>query len=183
MISRGELLMVYNIVQKGSLWSNIVFEKEVISHSTIKRLKAWSPLLEIWKLTNLCNKSVFSFIILSQLRWPIESTFSQICYFMHMWDTNVHYYYYLVLIKLLCLTVNVRVFHVIHNALLDSRREDSSQRPFVGSAGFLSVGPRYLVVMVGVIHRHGNLLTCFHVLHWKTDEKGKVNNLRTFHKC
>ena len=31
------------------------------------------PFLWIWKPTNLCNKSVFSWIILLQLRWPILS--------------------------------------------------------------------------------------------------------------
>ena len=30
------------------------------------------------------NKGVFSFIIHSQLRWPIELKFSQICLFMHV---------------------------------------------------------------------------------------------------
>ena len=37
-----ELLIVQNIVRIGSHWSNIVFEKEVISHSYIKRHQAWS---------------------------------------------------------------------------------------------------------------------------------------------
>ena len=65
-----------------SLWSNIVFEKEVISHSNVKRLQAWS----LWykasekKHTNLCNKGVFSVIILLLLRRPIEPKFSPICY-------------------------------------------------------------------------------------------------------
>ena len=47
-------------MRNGSLWSE-VFEKEVISHSNIQRLQAWSLLLVIWKHTILCNRSVFYF--------------------------------------------------------------------------------------------------------------------------
>ena len=54
-----------------SLWSNIAFEKEVISHSNNKRLQGWSLLLGIWKQTNLYQ--VFFFIILLQLWWPVGS--------------------------------------------------------------------------------------------------------------
>ena len=39
----------------------VVFEKEVIFHANIKRLQAWSLLLDIWKHTNLFNKGVFFF--------------------------------------------------------------------------------------------------------------------------
>ena len=44
------------------------------------------------KHTTSCYQSplqdVFSFIIISQLWWPIELKFSQVCYFMHIcWDT------------------------------------------------------------------------------------------------
>ena len=56
-------------MRTDSLWSNVVFDKKVISHSNIKRLQL---------------KGVFSFIFLLQLRWPVELKFSQICYFMHM---------------------------------------------------------------------------------------------------
>ena len=34
--SNGELLIVWNIVRNGYLWMNLVFEKEVISHSNIR---------------------------------------------------------------------------------------------------------------------------------------------------
>ena len=69
--------MEYKTLWKnGSLWSNIVFEKEVTSHSNNKILQARSLLLGIWKHITLCNKCVF----LLQLRWPIESKFSQIGY-------------------------------------------------------------------------------------------------------
>ena len=43
-MSIGELLIVQNIVRNGSLWSSIVFEKEVISHKNNKRLLARSLL-------------------------------------------------------------------------------------------------------------------------------------------
>ena len=39
-------------------------------------------MIGIWKHTHVCNKG-FSFIILLQIRQPIELKFSQACYFMH----------------------------------------------------------------------------------------------------
>ena len=69
-------------MENDSLWSNIVFKKEVISHLNNKRLLARSLLL--WKHTNTSNKGVFSFIIFSQLWWLIEPKFLQSCYFMLM---------------------------------------------------------------------------------------------------
>ena len=36
----------------------------------------------VWKHTTLCDKGVFSFIIISQLRRRIKLKFSQVCYFM-----------------------------------------------------------------------------------------------------
>ena len=68
----------------GSLWSNLAFENEVISYSNNKRLQVETVLLGISEHTNLCNKGVFSFIVLLQLRWPVEFKFSQVCYFMHI---------------------------------------------------------------------------------------------------
>ena len=47
-------------VRNGYLWSNVVLEKEVISHSSIKWLQAWSLLLGMWKHTT-CVTSVFLF--------------------------------------------------------------------------------------------------------------------------
>ena len=49
----------------------VVFEKEGISKLN-KSLQAWSPFLSIWKHKILCITGIFSFIILLQLRWPIE---------------------------------------------------------------------------------------------------------------
>ena len=67
-------------MRNDSLWSNRVFEKEVIFHkfdfetsvSEFEVLKS-----SIWMHTT-------SFIIIWQLRWPIEVKFSQVCYFMHV---------------------------------------------------------------------------------------------------
>ena len=62
-----------------STWSNLVINGSLaISHLWVRLLAI------IWKQTKLCKKGAFPFIILLQLRWPIESKFSQICYFMHM---------------------------------------------------------------------------------------------------
>ena len=50
------------IVRNGSLWSNLVFEKEVISYSNIKICQAWSLFcIGIWEHTNLYNKGIFFF--------------------------------------------------------------------------------------------------------------------------
>ena len=48
-------------MRKNSLRRYIVFEKEVISHSNVKRLQSWSPFLGIWKRKNLCSKFFFLF--------------------------------------------------------------------------------------------------------------------------
>ena len=77
--SNGGWLIVCNTVRNGSLWNNVVFEKEVICHSNIKRLLAWNP-LQASKRSPLCSKGMFSFIFLLQLQWPIESKISQVCF-------------------------------------------------------------------------------------------------------
>ena len=66
----------------------VVFEKEGISKLN-KSLQAWSPFLSIWKHKILCITGIFSFIILLQLRWPIEWKKSQICYVVHVWIHQV----------------------------------------------------------------------------------------------
>ena len=74
-------------MRNGSLWSNVVFEKEVIFHEfdfETSDLEFEVSKSSIWKHTTSCDKGVFSFIIISQLRQPIELKFSQVCYFMHM---------------------------------------------------------------------------------------------------
>ena len=61
-------------MRNSSLWSNIVFEIEVIfqefdfktSELDFEVLKS-----SIWKHTTSCDKGVFSFIILLQLKQPI----------------------------------------------------------------------------------------------------------------
>ena len=74
-------------VRNSSLWSNVVFKKEVIFHEfdfETSDLEFEVSKSSIWKHTTSCDKGVFSFIIISQLRRPIELKFSQVCYFMHM---------------------------------------------------------------------------------------------------
>ena len=73
------------IVRNGSLWSSVVFEKEVnfpefdFKTSDLSRNQPS-------KFTQLrvTRETVFSFVIISQLRRPIELNFSQVCYFVHM---------------------------------------------------------------------------------------------------
>ena len=79
-------------MRNGSLWSRVVFKKEVIFHrfdfKTSNNLDFEVSKSSIWKHTTSCDKGVFSFIIISQLRRPIELKLSQVCYFMHTcWDT------------------------------------------------------------------------------------------------
>ena len=74
-------------MRNGSLWSRVVFEKEVIFHefdSKTSRLEFEVSKSSIWTHTTPCDKGVFSFIIISQLRRSIELKFSQVCYLMHM---------------------------------------------------------------------------------------------------
>ena len=76
----GGKLILKNIVRNGSLWSNAVLGKEVISHSNIKR----SLLLGVWKHTNPCNNGVCSFIIFMKINWPNMLKFVILCI---CWDT------------------------------------------------------------------------------------------------
>ena len=85
----GERLIVQIIVRNSSLWSEVVFEKEAIFHEfefdfETSSLKFKVSKSSIWKHTSSCDKGVFSFIIISQIRRPIELKFSQVCYFLHM---------------------------------------------------------------------------------------------------
>ena len=79
----GELLIVQNIVGNGSLWSNVVFEKEVIVHEL--DFDTSDLELEVSKAQNFVWQGCFfSLIIISQLRRPIiELKVSQVSYFMH----------------------------------------------------------------------------------------------------
>ena len=48
-------------MRNGSLWSNKVFEKEVISHQNMKSSRPIKPFFGTWNQTNLCIKNVFFF--------------------------------------------------------------------------------------------------------------------------
>ena len=76
--SNGELLIVYNIVRNGSLWSNVVFEKEIIETSELD--------FEHRKAHNFVWQGCF-FLSFSQLRRPIGLKFSQACFVFIWWDT------------------------------------------------------------------------------------------------
>ena len=63
------------------------FYKEVIYHKfdyEIAKLDFEVSKSSIWKHTASCDNGVFSFIIISQLRQPMELKFSQVCYFMYI---------------------------------------------------------------------------------------------------
>ena len=73
-------------MRNGSLWRNIEvifyefdFETSDLEFEVVKS--------SIWKHETSCDNGVFSFIIISQCRWPIELKFSQVSYFMYtiMW--------------------------------------------------------------------------------------------------
>ena len=56
--------MVLNIVRNGSLWSDVVFEKEVIFHEfdfETSSLEFEVTKSSIWKHTTSCDKGVFVF--------------------------------------------------------------------------------------------------------------------------
>ena len=74
-------------MRKSSLWSNVVFEKEVIFHEfdlrAPKYLEFEVSKSSVSKHTTFCGKGVFTFIVISKLHRPLELKFSQVCYFMH----------------------------------------------------------------------------------------------------
>ena len=78
---------MYSIVRNISLWNNVDIEEEAIFHEfdfKTSELDFEAPKSSIWKHTTSCGKGVFSFIIILQLRRPIELKFLQVCYFMHI---------------------------------------------------------------------------------------------------
>ena len=81
--SNGERLVLQNIVRKGSLWSNVVFEKEEIFHEfdfETSDLELEVSKSSKWKHTTSCDKVFFlSFIVISQLWRLVELKFSQVC--------------------------------------------------------------------------------------------------------
>ena len=86
-MGNGELLIVLYFVRNGSLWSDVFFKKEVIFHEfdfKTSELDFVVSKSSMWKPTTLCDEGVFSFIIISQLRWPVKLKFLQVWYFMNM---------------------------------------------------------------------------------------------------
>ena len=87
-------------MRNGSLWSNVVYKKEVIFHEfdfktselDFEVSKFQDLRITFWglKIKHLnahilsVTQGVFSFIIFSQFRQPIELKFSQVCLFVHM---------------------------------------------------------------------------------------------------
>ena len=72
-------------MRNGYLWVNLVFEREVIFYEfdfETSDLEFEVSKSSIWEHTTSCDNGVFSFIIISQLRRPIELKFSQVCYVM-----------------------------------------------------------------------------------------------------
>ena len=74
--SNWKRLVVENLVRNGSLWSNF---QQIWFRDLKFRIEVSKS--SIWKHTTSCDQGFFSFIVISQLRWPIELKFSQICYF------------------------------------------------------------------------------------------------------
>ena len=67
--SNGESLVVQNIVRNGSLWSGVVFEKEVIFHEfdfETSDLEFEVSKSSIWKHTTPCDKGDFFLLLLSR---------------------------------------------------------------------------------------------------------------------
>ena len=63
-MSNRERLMVLNIVRNGSLWSDVVFEKEVIFHEfdfETSSLELEVLKSSIWKHKHSCDKGVIFF--------------------------------------------------------------------------------------------------------------------------
>ena len=84
--SNGELLIVWNIVRNSSLWSDVVFEKEVIFHELD---------FEISDLDRGATKVCFAFTIISLVRRPIELKFCTGLTFLH--NVEIHQLWRLVL--------------------------------------------------------------------------------------
>ena len=62
MTSNGELLIIWNIVRTGSLWSSVVFEKEVIFHEfdfKTSELDFHFSKSSIWKHTTFVSRMFF----------------------------------------------------------------------------------------------------------------------------
>ena len=79
----------------SSLWSNVFFEREIISHSNYKILQRKPFIMHLKSHT--MQQGCFFLHFVFAYRWPIESKFSQI-YFTHKcWKTpseNVGFWQY-----------------------------------------------------------------------------------------
>ena len=69
-------------MRKGSLWSNVVFEKEIIVHEF--DFETSDLAFDNVSKSSIWEHTTSLLIIISQLRRPFELKFSQVCYFMHM---------------------------------------------------------------------------------------------------
>ena len=68
------------IVRNSSLCNNVIFHEFDFETSELD-----FEIKHLMKAHNLvCDKGVFSFIIISQLQRPIKLKCSQVCYFMHI---------------------------------------------------------------------------------------------------
>ena len=68
----------------GFLWSNVVFEKEVISQSNIKQTQAWSLLFVIiWKRTNCASGYFFLSLFSCNFNDQLTPNVLKLYYFMH----------------------------------------------------------------------------------------------------
>ena len=98
---------------------NIVFEKEIISHSNLKRLQAWSLYKAIWKHTNLCNKGVFSHYSLASLMNKCVKI-SQVCYLMYVGIRQVRLMVFVIYRGHFCGQLEDNQLHCILQALFGS---------------------------------------------------------------
>ena len=77
-------------MRNGSLWSNVVFEKEVIFHEfdfETSDLEFEVSKSSIWKHTTLCDKGVFSFILSRNFDDQLSSNFHRFVILCICWDT------------------------------------------------------------------------------------------------
>ena len=83
--SYGELLVIKkNIVRNGSLWSNVVFKKEVISYSNNERLQLKPFIIHLLKAHKVMQQGCLCFhYYLATSITNFEFKFLQACYVMH----------------------------------------------------------------------------------------------------
>ena len=93
---------------------SVVFKKEVLLHSNGKRLRRPEAFFQASESTHICaTRLLFSFIILLQHRWPIESKLSQTWYFMHMLGYTNIYKCVTIPLRKLTLTLFIHLYKTI----------------------------------------------------------------------